>query len=226
MRRTRKGRTAFSLALAHDEGSVALKIFRGIEYQSSSISLSFLGISILQHYYTLKCKGASLGNSIGSRARFSRLYIRSAWTIRGPGVPDPSCTVYFSCSHMHRLASRQTASVCWDVPLHVPLSIHSLYNILFAKFWSHLPRTSSSWSSWKQDALLSWVMTAVEPSLKPSLQPPPGVQPNFVDPDSLLPIYVATMVVCMVFASLATAARLLVKMTNLRSMYWEFICVS
>ncbi len=69
-------------------------------------------------------------------------------------------------------------------------------------------------------------MTAVDPSLKPSLQPPPGVQPNFVDPDSLLPIYVATTVVCVVFASLATATRLLVKMTNLRSMYWEFICVS
>ncbi|KAL2043854.1 hypothetical protein N7G274_003374 [Stereocaulon virgatum] len=64
-------------------------------------------------------------------------------------------------------------------------------------------------------------MATLDPSTTPSLQPPAGVQPNFVDPKSLVPILIDTTIICLCFATFATAARLTLKLRNIRSLQWE-----
>ncbi|KAL2037557.1 hypothetical protein N7G274_009669 [Stereocaulon virgatum] len=58
------------------------------------------------------------------------------------------------------------------------------------------------------------MVVTTDPSKVPALAPPPGVHPNFVNPYSLNPAFVATTVLCLLFATLAVTVRLAVNLSG------------
>lgn len=51
-------------------------------------------------------------------------------------------------------------------------------------------------------------MSPSNPSSVPALDPPAGITPNFVNPYTLSPAFVATAVICLLFATAALIIRL------------------
>ena len=64
-------------------------------------------------------------------------------------------------------------------------------------------------------------MATLDPFTTPALQPPAGIEPNLINPESLYPVFVATVTVCLCFTTFATAARLTVNLPNIRSLQLE-----
>ena len=52
----------------------------------------------------------------------------------------------------------------------------------------------------------------------PGLKPPPGVVPNFVDPPNLHPIGTVTILLSLIFSTLAVAMRIFTKIRYMKSL--------
>lgn len=55
----------------------------------------------------------------------------------------------------------------------------------------------------------------------PAMVPPPGITPNFVNPPNLNHIVVLTLVLCMVFSTLAVVMRMYTKLFIIRKTAFE-----
>lgn len=55
----------------------------------------------------------------------------------------------------------------------------------------------------------------------PSLAPPKGVAPNFVDPDNFHVWFIATAVPCLTFSTFAVGTRIYTKLFITRKTEWE-----
>lgn len=64
-------------------------------------------------------------------------------------------------------------------------------------------------------------MATLDPSTTPALRPPAGVEPNFVNPESLVPVLFGTTIICVCCTTFATAARFILKLQNFRSLKSE-----
>lgn len=64
-------------------------------------------------------------------------------------------------------------------------------------------------------------MATLDLSSAPALKPPDGVESNFVNPESLIPILIDTTIICLCCTTFATVARLILKLRNIRSLRLE-----
>jgi hypothetical protein len=63
-------------------------------------------------------------------------------------------------------------------------------------------------------------MDPSKPAITPTLTPPPGVMPDFVNYHSLLPWIVATASICMVLTAAVLALRMFTRMAVIKSVDW------
>jgi hypothetical protein len=54
----------------------------------------------------------------------------------------------------------------------------------------------------------------------PALEPPPGVEPNFVNPYSLYPFVIATCTLCLMFTTAAVVIRMFTKIQVAKTVNW------
>ena len=59
------------------------------------------------------------------------------------------------------------------------------------------------------------------PALMGALPPPPGVKPNFVDPENFHPAMIATIVFCLALTTLLTVARVYTKLFISKTHGWD-----
>lgn len=55
----------------------------------------------------------------------------------------------------------------------------------------------------------------------PALQPPPGVESNLLDPDSLNPVIIGVSTLCLVLATIMISIRLVTKLLTTRKFLLE-----
>ena len=103
---------------------------------------------------------------------------------------------------------------------HFPLTSRTRYNhgVFFRVAKSLSVPISASYLSYDN---CSWAMATLDPFTTPALKPPLGVEPNFVDPESLLSLLVDTTIICLCFTTFATAARLILRLQDIHSLRLE-----
>ena len=67
----------------------------------------------------------------------------------------------------------------------------------------------------------SYTMAGQVPKQMPAMKPPPGVTPNFVNPESLRTYWILMMCMCLTFSTMFVFMRMYTKLVLIKSHGWE-----